>query len=601
MKNKIALAIHLLVILCVRTTAQTPDLIFIPDTGVRIINGAIPTISYSSVTSKYYLVYNNGGDYMSTSTDGLTFTTGTLQTTNFQYDGRNVLLPNGKYRRYLWNQGPKLFQSSVSTDGIHFTSDPGSRYTITPGDSGTMGVYDIFKMSNGKVLLYYLADLYHLNNCRKAVSSDSGYTFVFSKANVFGDSAIAAQNGASNAFVDTRTTALSTPGKRRMFSMKQTIIYSFTSNDEGDNFTADPGIRLSPSDFVSSTYTLNTFFDPSVVLMPDGRYRMFVASLKNSVPVIVSATSCAALPTVVVSGNLTSCAGLPTTLNVTGSNSYLWSTGATTTSLSISSAGTYTVTGYYANGCYKSASVTVTVNPSPTATISGNLTACSGTPTVLTAGGGSTYLWSTGATTASINVSTTGSYTVTATNSGCSNSKSATVAVNPSPTISITGNNTVCTGGNVTLTAGGGSTYTWTSNGTLSSNNGTTVAATNITSTANITVTGTDTKGCAGTSTKTITVVTCGTGIIESALDNSLIIYPNPSNGNIAVTFIIDKVTDVVIKVTDIKGQQVYAENKKQCNGEYKTTIDLSKFSKGVYFLNIVTDKGAASRQLVVE
>ena len=70
--------------------------------------------------------------------------------------------------------------------------------------------------------------------------------------------------------------------------------------------------------------------------------------------------------------------------------------------------------------CEKTDQVVVTVN-SATANAGPDVTVCTGQSTTLTATGGGTYAWSTGATTASITVnpSSTTTYTVTVTNNGC--------------------------------------------------------------------------------------------------------------------------------------------------------------------------------------
>ncbi len=79
------------------------------------------------------------------------------------------------------------------------------------------------------------------------------------------------------------------------------------------------------------------------------------------------------------------------------------------------------------------ASFTITVNPVPTASISGNQTICSGNSTTLTASGGGTYVWSTGAMTAAITVmppSNTTYSVVTTNTAGCTASATAIVTVN---------------------------------------------------------------------------------------------------------------------------------------------------------------------------
>src|SRR5439155_24848769 len=164
----------------------------------------------------------------------------------------------------------------------------------------------------------------------------------------------------------------------------------------------------------------------------------------------VTLTLHASLPTS-ISGNTTICAGQSTTLTASGGVSYSWNDGETTAAINVSPAATttYTVAVTGADGCTASKSVTVTVNPLPLASISGNTTICAGQSTTLTASGGVSYSWNDGETTAAINVSpaATTTYTVVVTGAdGCTASKSVTVTVNPLPLASISGNTTICAG-----------------------------------------------------------------------------------------------------------------------------------------------------------
>ena len=80
-------------------------------------------------------------------------------------------------------------------------------------------------------------------------------------------------------------------------------------------------------------------------------------------------------------------------------------------------------------GCSKTATSTVTVNPLPTITAT-SVTICAGQPATITGSGALTYLWNTGATTASLTVSpaTTTTYTITGTDiNSCSDTATATV------------------------------------------------------------------------------------------------------------------------------------------------------------------------------
>ncbi len=211
------------------------------------------------------------------------------------------------------------------------------------------------------------------------------------------------------------------------------------------------------------------------------------------------------LPTISISGDLTICNGESTVLTAAGGSTYVWSTGATTAAITVTPTSTtnYAVTGTDANGCTATAAVTVLVNNLPTASISGDLEICSGESTVLTAAGGSTYVWSTGATTAAITVipTATTTYTVLATDAnGCTATAAATVLVNFAPSISISGNLEICSGESTILTADGGSIYIW--------SNGATTAATTVTPTATTTyiVTATGGNGCTATAAASVLV-----------------------------------------------------------------------------------------------
>ena len=150
-----------------------------------------------------------------------------------------------------------------------------------------------------------------------------------------------------------------------------------------------------------------------------------------------------ALPTVIVNASAgTICNGESTTLTASGASTYVWNDGNTDNPRTVSPTTTtlFTATGTDSNGCTSSGGTTITVNALPTVEITGTLTYCAGSTTTLTATAGlSSYLWSTGATTQSINV-TAGSYTVTGTDSnGCSATSSAsTVTELPLDTATVT-------------------------------------------------------------------------------------------------------------------------------------------------------------------
>ncbi|MEN9972232.1 MAG: hypothetical protein RIS20_579 [Bacteroidota bacterium] len=223
------------------------------------------------------------------------------------------------------------------------------------------------------------------------------------------------------------------------------------------------------------------------------------------------------LPTAAITPPTTTeltCLTTSITLTATGGGSYLWSTGATSSSITTSSPGTFPVIVTGANGCSSTISQVITQNIiPPTAAILSPTTSvltCGITSISLTATGGGTYSWSNGTavvgTNATLSVTTPGTYTVTVTSSnGCTatatqiitqNNIIPTAAIN-APTTSVL----TCSTSSITLTATGGGTYSW-SNGAAVIGTNTTLA---VTTPGTYTVTVTSTNGCTATASQVIT------------------------------------------------------------------------------------------------
>ena len=165
-------------------------------------------------------------------------------------------------------------------------------------------------------------------------------------------------------------------------------------------------------------------------------------------------------------------------------------------SVSISDSGRYTLTVINPRGCAASTNVTVTTPDQTPPVISAivSLEFCIGDSVKLKSNkkGGNT--WSTGATTDSIIVKTGGSYSVSHNDgSGCGPiaSSPVTVIVNNLPVVSISGQTGICPGASTTLTAvvsGTGNSFAW--------SNGITTNTNVISSPGSISVLVTDSKGC---------------------------------------------------------------------------------------------------------
>lgn len=203
------------------------------------------------------------------------------------------------------------------------------------------------------------------------------------------------------------------------------------------------------------------------------------------------------LPVVTVSA-ATVCAGQTATVTASGASAYFWSTGSSSNSISDNPLATtsYTVTGSTL-GCLGTALATITVNPLPVVTTN-YTTVCQGQTATLTAGGASSYSWSTGATSDSItdNPASTTSYTVTGNTLGCLGTAVGAINIVFAPVI-IVDPDTICVGETATLSAVGAPGYSWSTGATTSQITVSPVSSTTYTVSS---------TGCPNTATGTITV-----------------------------------------------------------------------------------------------
>lgn len=245
--------------------------------------------------------------------------------------------------------------------------------------------------------------------------------------------------------VSIETTALSDFGSCGLGDNTEVITYTFTSTDGCNNS-------------VSADWQITIFNDEAVSLGPD----------------------------------IQACEGFSETLTASGlGGTYLWSTGATTQSITVNTSDIYSCTVTGTSGCCSIDDVLVTFDPVPTATAAGGTLDCSGNPVQIMADSdlpGSTFDWTGpgGFTSTNQNplVSQEGTYQVVVTGpSGvCIDIADAVVEANTDvPNISTSGGTIDCTNSEVTLTGTSstpGVTYLWSGpNGFTSTEQNPTVTA----------------------------------------------------------------------------------------------------------------------------
>ena len=169
--------------------------------------------------------------------------------------------------------------------------------------------------------------------------------------------------------------------------------------------------------------------------------------------------------------DVTACDGQSVLLDATLPNAtYLWSTGATTSTLSVTTNGTYSVTASV-GACSASDDVDVTFNPIPAVDIGPDQSICpGGNATFSAATPGASYLWQDGSTGSTYSTSSAEAVSVTITVLGCSSGDAADVIALPAPIADLGNDTTICAGASLSLsTAQPNATYVWSTGSTAPS------------------------------------------------------------------------------------------------------------------------------------
>lgn len=168
---------------------------------------------------------------------------------------------------------------------------------------------------------------------------------------------------------------------------------------------------------------------------------------------------------------------------------YLWNTGATTDSITVTAGGTYWVSTVL-NGCTVSDTVQVNMVPLPVATLGPDRQVCPGNTATLDATtANAAYLWNNGATTPIIEAGV-GIWSVQVTANGCSAHDTVAITAYTPPVVDLGPDTLLCPGESLTLAAGAGTAWTWSTGAHTP-----TIA---VSTAGQISVIATDVNGCQG-------------------------------------------------------------------------------------------------------
>jgi hypothetical protein len=441
---------------------------------------------------------------------------------------------------YTWNNGVGI------GNGLSVSPAVSTTYTVTGTDaSGCTGTDAVLVTVNPLPIVNGGADQTVCAGTNITLSGSGASTYSWNNGVTNGSSFVPA---ATATYTVTGTSLAGCTGTDQVLV---TVNPLPTVNAGGDQ-TVCAGTLVTLTGSGASTYSWSGGISNGVAFTPSATATYTLTG--------TSATGCTSTDQVIVNVNplpivnagadQNVCDGASVTLTATGAATYSWTGGVANGVSFVPSLGTtnYTVTGTSAASCTATDQIAVTVNPNPDPVIQGPTAYCVGNFAVLsTSQTFSSYSWSTGATTSTINATIANNpISVTVTNSfgcsalssnfivsensvitanfteticqggsvvihgisetvagvysqtfmsatGCDSVSNVTLVVNPLPAVSAGSDIAVCTGTQTTLTGSGAVNYSW--NNSIINNTPFTQAIGSVT----YTLTGTDANGCVNT------------------------------------------------------------------------------------------------------
>jgi subtilisin-like proprotein convertase family protein len=344
----------------------------------------------------------------------------------------------------------------------------------------------------------------------------------------------------------------------------------------GDNTT----INLIASGADSYVWS-NGSIGPNLIVSTPGVYS--VTGISNACSSTESITITANTSDLFISADTTEfCSGDTVTLYTTGAIDYLWSNGATSESIQISSGGVYSVVGIDALGCeYTSNSVFITEYPIDLSISSSSSGICDGQSVVLSIDPGNQVEWSTGESTSSIIVTNPGSYSATVFNGPCSGTTDViTLNLGATPSVSAESlEDSLCINDPAALLLGSPVGGIWSGIGVEGN-----FFVPEITGIFTVTYSYTNDEGCTGTAEDSIVVYDCN-GVYEYFTLPEFNIFPNPANEILFVNCT-RYLNNYTIEIMDMSGRLVYST----ANINGNTAIDISTIAPGHYTIRLLVD-----------
>jgi len=423
----------------------------------------------------------------------------------------------------------------------------------------------------------------------KNASNISGATTMSYAATASGDYAVKITKGGSSATSSSITVNASS-------SIPQPVITA------SGPLTFCPGgnVTLTSSSSTGNLWSTNQT-SQSIVVSSAGNYSVKVTSgscNSTSATTTVATSGSMNTPTITLNGSSKICPGSGVVLksSLASSGGYTWSTGATTRSIYVSTAGTYWVqTGTAA--CFAKSSdkvITMKSAPStPTITANGSTNLGEGGTVKLTSSTAFAYSWNSGSVKKYINVTTAGTYTVTVTGyNGCKATSAPKVVTTanctppamPVITSNSSNNNILSEGQSIELKSSTGGGYLW--------SNGQTTQSINVTTAGIYTVRVYNTGDCY-TISLPVTIYdedALGRDQFIAASESgkiSMMSYPNPAHGEFTISFSTDMTETCLLNVYDLSGRVLITEEVHAEEGNNMVQMNASTLAPGIYVAHL--------------
>jgi len=260
------------------------------------------------------------------------------------------------------------------------------------------------------------------------------------------------------------------------------------------NYSCDGWATLDAGGGYSDYLWSNGETGQTITVSSDGVYAVTVSDGTGCTGETSQPVALPSPPVVEIIGSASICEGSSTEFSAPGSfTQILWSTSETTPSITVSTAGGYSVTVTDMYGCTAVDEQFLEITDALSVNIETTLADCDGTTTLDVGGSYAGYLWSDGSTDATLTISADGIYGVTVSDaSGCTGAATIDVTLPDAPEVTVSGPVFLCEGDETMLSASGNFVqYLW--------NTGETSAVISVDQGGTYLVTVSDANGCTAT------------------------------------------------------------------------------------------------------